>query len=139
MSTPKLNLPENYLKWLRRLGDDAYATFDGCEYELAGREDLLELVQIDENEARYIDQAKLFVQSIVEAAGESRTVDQAGNEIPFSRISSFLTIGYDNEDLLCVDPADGFSVWRFYPSEGGDVKKLADSLDQWMNQVKISD
>jgi hypothetical protein len=54
-------------------------------------------------------------------------------------MEGFLTIGYDNEDLLCVDPSDGFSVWCFRPADGGDVEKLADSLDQWMDQAEAGD
>ena len=134
-----MNLPETYLKWLAGLGEEPYVEFAGREWELAGKEELLERVSIDGKEARYVDQAKLFVNSIYEATGASSTTDQDGNEIPFPRVSDFLTIGYDNEDLLCVDPSDGFSVWCFYPSEGGVVEKLAESLDRWTRMAKRRD
>ena len=139
MAAAKLNLPKNYLKWLGGLGEEMYAEFGGRQWKLAQREELLELLNIDGTEAPYIEQARLYVKTIAEVTGESNTFDQHGNEIPFPRIASFLTIGCDNEDLLCVDPSDGFSVWCFYPSEGGNVERVADSLDQWMDQVRLSD
>ena len=75
----------------------------------------------------------------MEATGESSTEDDEGNEIPFSRIAGWLTIGCNNEDLLCVDPADKYSVWVFYPSDGGDVEKLADSLEEFLEGVELVD
>mgnify|MGYP001046113933 CR=1 FL=1 len=139
MAAAKLNLPKNYLEWLSGLGEEKRAEFGGRQWELAQREELLELLSIDCTEAPYIEQARLYVKTIAEVTGESNTFDQDGSEVPFSRIASFLTIGRDNEDLLCVDPSDGFSVWCFYPSEGGGVERLADSLDRWMDQVRLSD
>jgi hypothetical protein len=139
MAPPKPNLPDSYLKWLDNIGEGTYAEFDDMEYELTPREDLLETVNVDGNEAPYIEQAKLWVATIVEMMGETETTDQDGNEIPFSRVEGFLTIGRDNEDLLCVDPADSYSVWRFFPTEGGDVEKLADSLDDWMDEVELTE
>jgi hypothetical protein len=139
MPNPKLNLPEKYLKWLGGLGEEPYVKSGGCEWELATREMLLDPVDIDGNEAPYIEQAKLLVRSIVQATGGTHTVDQDGNEIPNARMEGFLTIGYDNENLLCVDPSDGFSVWCFRPGDGGDVEKLADSLDQWMEEAEASE
>jgi hypothetical protein len=136
MAKSDLNLPPAYLEWLDRLGEEAYVEFDDREWEMARREELVERLSIDGNQARYIEQAKLYVKSIAEATGESATVDQDGNSVPFSRVGGFLTIGRDNEDLLCVDPLDKFSVWCFHPSDGGDVEKLAASLDQWMEQAE---
>jgi hypothetical protein len=76
---------------------------------------------------------------LTEVTGESATVDQQGNEAPFARIEKWLTIGYDNEDVLCVDPADKFSVWCFHPSEGGDVERIAKSLTQWIEKAAVAD
>ena len=139
MAIPQLNLPESYLKWLDRVGEDMYAEFDGREWELANRKELLEALNIDGNQAAYVDQVKLYVKTIAEVTGESGTVDDEGNEVPFSRLETFLTIGRDNEDVLCVDPSDGFSVWCFCPSEGGDVEKLAPTLDDWLDQVELTE
>jgi hypothetical protein len=139
MPNPKLNLPEKYLKWLDDLGEERVVESGGREWELAGREKLLEPVSVGGNKAPYIEKAKLFVRLIAGATGGTHTVDQDGNEIPNARMEGFLTIGCDNEDLLCVDPSDGFSVWCFRPGDGGDVEKLADSLDQWMDQAEASD
>jgi hypothetical protein len=139
MANPKLNLPDRYLTWLAGIAEGACAHFGDRDWELTPREKLLEIVNIDGNKAPYINQAELFVKSLVEVTGCSSTVDRDGNEIPSTRVAGFLTIGYDNEDLLCVDPSDGFSVWCFGPSEGGDVEKIADSLDQWINQAQLSE
>jgi len=132
-------LPDKYLLWLAGIGKKTCAHFGGREWELTPREKLLEIVNVDGNKAPYINQAELFVKSLVECTGCSSTADQDGNEIPSTRVAGFLTVGYDNEDLLCLDPSDGFSVWCFYPCDGGDIEKLADSVDQWMNQAQLSD
>ncbi|WP_417379169.1 hypothetical protein [Gimesia sp.] len=137
MNAEKLNLPDNYLLWLDSLEAEAYAEFDEREWEIASREELQELLEIDDYEVSYIDQANLYVKLIQDITGDSMTMDEEGNRIPFSRIATWLTIGYDNEDLLCVDPADNFSVWGFYPSEGGDVEKLADNLDEFLEGLEL--
>lgn len=139
MAAKKLNLPEKYLKWLAGVDEEAYAEFDDREWALASREELLETINVDDAEAPYLEQAKLYLNTIAEVTGESSTVDDEGNEIAFSRIKTWLTIGSDNEDLLCVDPGDKYSVWGFFPSEGGDVERLADSLDDFMEEVELTE
>ena len=137
MTTEKLNLPDNYLLWLDSLEAEAYAEFEEREWEIASREELLELLEIDDFEVAYIDQANLYVKLIQDITGDSHTMDDEGNRIPFSLIGTWLTIGYDNEDLLCVDPADNFAVWGFYPNEGGDVEKLANNLDDFLEGLEL--
>lgn len=133
MAPPKLNLPEKYLKWLDGVDEDAFLEIDGRAWALACSEELQETIEIEEDKVLCIEQARLLVKIIEEITGESST---EGDEIPFARIADWLTIGCDNEDLLCVDPADNYSVWVFYPSEGGDVEKLADSLEDLMAEAE---
>ena len=137
MTTEKLNLPDNYLLWLDSLEAEAYAEFEEREWEIASREELQELLEIDDFEVAYIDQANLYVKLIQDITGDSHTMDDEGNRIPFSLIGTWLTIGYDNEDLLCVYPADNFAVWGFYPNEGGDVEKLANNLDDFLEGLEL--
>lgn len=137
MAEPKLNLPQNYLNWLDSIGEGAYVEYDDREWGITGREELLEPIPLNDDEAPYIEQAALYVKMLAEVIGETTTVDDEGNEIPYSRIGGWLTIAEDNEDLLCVDPEDDFSVWAFYPSEGGDVEKLSDSLDDFLEDAEI--
>ncbi|WP_417385818.1 hypothetical protein [Gimesia sp.] len=139
MTAENLDLPHNYLLWLDSLEEDAYVEFDEREWEIASREELRELLEIDDYEVAYIDQANLYVKLIQDITGDAYTMDDEGNRVPFSLIGTWLTIGYDNEDLLCVDPADNFAVWGFYPSEGGDVEKLADSLDDFLEGLELLD
>tara|TARA_R110002111_G_scaffold247140_5_gene310228 strand:- start:43114 stop:43608 length:495 start_codon:yes stop_codon:yes gene_type:complete len=139
MTSPKLNLPEKYLSWLEEIGEDAYLEMDDREWALAGPEELQEMIEIDDEEILCVDQARLLVKIIEEVTGESTTEDTEGNVIPFARIAAWLTIGCDEDDLLCVDPADNYSVWVFYPSEGGDVEKIAHSLDELMDDAEQVD
>jgi hypothetical protein len=139
MGKAKLNLPKKYLEWLDGLGKDARVASGDREWELATQKQLLKTVNIDGKKAPYIEQARLYVESIAEATGEESTFDDAGNDVPFSRLKKFLTIGYDNEDVLCVDPADGFSVWCFHPGDGGDIEKIAASLEKWIKDLEVSD
>lgn len=132
-------LPLSYLGWRSRFGRDAIVLYDDREFALASLDQLSEDVRIDGQLAPWIEQARLYVRSIVGATGETSTIDDDENEIPFSRIETFLTIGSENEDLLCVDPADGFSVWVFMPGEGGVVERLHDSLEEWLEEVEQVD
>ncbi|WP_339726851.1 SMI1/KNR4 family protein [uncultured Gimesia sp.] len=133
MTTPKLNLPEKYLKWLDGIDEDAYLEIEDWQWALAGRKELLQTIEINEDETIWIDQARLLVKIIEEVAEESGTEE---NEIPFARIAGWLTIGGNEENLLCVDPADKYSVWVFYINEGGDVEKIANSLDELMEEAE---
>lgn len=139
MTKSKSELPISYLGWRSGLGKDAAVLFDDREWTLVSADKLWSEVNVDGNKAPFVEQARLFVRTIVEATDESTTVDGDDEEIPFSRIEGFLTIGFENEDLLCVDPSDRFSVWAFSPGEGGIVERLAGSLDAWMEQAESID
>ena len=75
MADEKLNLPDNYLLWLDSLENEAYAEFDEREWEIASREELQELLEIDDYEVAYIDQANLYVKLIQDITGDTTTMD----------------------------------------------------------------
>jgi hypothetical protein len=127
------SLPAKYLTWLEGLGRKRTVSFDDSDWNLATSQQLAKTVNVDGNRAPYLEQARLFVQTLAEFMPHA--VDVKNKPFPLSRIEGFLTIGSDNEDLLCIDPSDKFSVWRFAPSEGGYVEQLADSLADFMREA----
>ena len=129
-------LPLAYLGWRSKLGEEATVFFDGRDFALAPLDRLSDPIRIDGKSAPWIEQARLYVESIQQATGGSSSVDGDENEVQFSRIARFLTIGDENEDLLCVDPEDGYSVWIFMPGEGGIVDRLHESLEAWIDEVE---
>ena len=137
-STPR-SLPAEYLQWLAALGANPAVIVGDRQWELANQKTLSKTVNIDGKKRPYIEQTRLFAQMLAEVTGESATVDERGKEVPFARVENWLTIGYDNEDVLCVDPADQFSVWCFHPSDGGDVERIAKSLTQWIKKAVVAD
>jgi hypothetical protein len=139
MAKPKSELPISYLGWRSGLGREATVLFDDREWALVAVDRLWSDVEVDGRKAPFVEQSRLFAKSIAEATGERATSDADGEEIPFARIANFLTIGFENEDLLCADPTDRFSVWACSPSEGGMVERLADTLDEWMEQAEPMD
>lgn len=137
MAKSKLPLPATYLAWLDALGHDATVEFDDREWEMPDRDGLKESVEVDDREASFLRQAKLYVATIREVTGNEFTVDDEENEIPLAVVEKWLTIGEDNGDLLCTDPDDNYSVWCFYPGEGGDVEKVAETLDGWIEEAEV--
>jgi hypothetical protein len=126
-------LPATYLTWLEGLGRKRTVAFDDSQWELATSKQLAKNVNVDGNRAPYLEQARLFAQTLAEFMPHA--VDVKNKPFPLARIGEFLTIGTDNEDLLCVDPGDKFSVWRFAPSDGGYVERLTDSLTSFMQEA----
>jgi hypothetical protein len=137
MAKNQLNLPADYLKWLDGLGRNSYVLFDDREWELAGRKELTKTVNVDGRKAAYVEQTKLYAKSLAEATGETATIDDEGNEFRFSRLAKCLAIGCDNEDVLCLDPSDKYSVWCFHAGDGGDMEKIAGSLSVWLRKAKV--
>jgi len=127
------SLTESYLSWLDGLGQKRAVSFDDSNWQLVSSKELAKQVTIDGVSAPYVEQARLYAKSLAEMMPHA--VDTEEKPFPFSRIEQFLTIGEDNEDLLCVDPGDNFSVWRFAPGEGGYVEWLADSLEGFMREA----
>lgn len=136
MAKSKSELPISYLGWRSGMARDATVFFADREWSLVAIDELWSDVSIDGRKSPFVEQSRLFANLIADATGESTTSDGEGKEISFSRIEGFLTIGFENEDLLCVDPSDRFSVWAFSPGEGGMVERLAGSLDDWMEQAE---
>jgi hypothetical protein len=130
---PTPTLPSAYLPWLASLGRQRHVTFADREWELATAKQLDKQVNIDGRRARYVEQARLFALSLAEYVPHA--VDAAGNRFPLARVGQFLSLGSDNEDLLCVDPSDAWSVWCFAPGEGAMVERLAKTLDQFMKSA----
>lgn len=128
-----VKLPDWYLSWLDGLGRKRTVMFDDGEWELATAKQLAKDVTVDGNRGSYLERARLFAKTLAEIMPHA--VDTQDQPFPFERIEQFLTIGTDNEDLLCVDPGDNFSVWRFAPSEGGYVERLTDSLRNFMQEA----
>lgn len=126
-------LPPHYLQWLESLGRKRRVTFAGREWELATAKQLEKNVSVDGRRARFVEQARLFVMSLAEHLPHA--VDAAGERFPLARVEQFLTLGSDNEDLLCADPSDGWSVWCFAPGEGAMVERLAKTLDEFMKSA----
>ncbi|MCA9017404.1 MAG: hypothetical protein KDA77_18930 [Planctomycetaceae bacterium] len=138
MAAPKVNLPQNYLKWLDSILDGSFVNHNDREWGITDRQDLLEPFELNEGDiAPYIEQARLYAEMIEDVTGETTTVDDEDNEIPYSRIKKWLTIAEGDEDLLCVDPNDDYSVWIFAPNEGGYVEKVCDSIDQFLEELEV--
>ena len=135
--TPKPHLPAKYLEWLEKPGRKRVVAFAEREWELATVKQLAKNLNIDGQRGAYVDQARLFAQTLADYMPHA--VDGAGKKFPLDRVGQFLTLGYDNEDLLCVDPSDKYSVWCFAPNEGGYVERLAKSLDKFMQEATAVD
>lgn len=135
MAQSKSELPISYLGWRSGLSREATVLHDEREWALVAADKLWSDVRIDGEKAPFVEQCRLFAKSIADATGDSTVSDAEGEEVSFARIGAFLTIGYENEDLLCVDPSDGFSVWAFSPGEGGMIERLSETLEEWMEQA----
>jgi hypothetical protein len=127
---PKSNseLPISYLGWRSGLPREATVLFHDREWTLVSVDALWKEVVVDGRKGPYVEQSRLFAQSIAETTEQTATSDADGEAIPFSQIENLLTIGCEYEDLLCVDPSDGFSVWAV-PSR----------LEDWMEQAEPID
>jgi hypothetical protein len=139
MAKSKSELPISYLGWRSGLGREATVLYDDREWTLVAVDRLWSDVDVDGKKAPFVEQSRLFARSIAAATDEKTAFDTDGEEVPLARIESFLTIGFENGDLLCVDPSDRFSVWAFSTGAGGRIERLAGTLDDWMERAEPID
>jgi hypothetical protein len=128
-------LPANYLEWREGL-TSAAVHFHKQDWELASAANLTNSVLIDGQKSTYVGQARSYARTLSKYMPHLE--DMEGEPVEFARIEHFLTIGQSNEDLLCVDPSNKFSVWVFSPGEGGLLEKVAKTIDAFMKKAKPS-
>lgn len=134
MSFTLPELPPAYLTFLEgHTGDLSWEYDDIDSWELATRDALSEMVSVDGQSLPYIEQLKGFADTLRDVMGEC-TTDADDADYPLQRLSGGLAIGTNNGDVMYLDPADGFSVWIFYP-DGGDVERLESSFAAWMDNA----
>lgn len=135
MASDITRLPQSYRDWLNGLESARTVEFDDREWKLDDIDQLQSPVTIDGRTAPRIGRLKLYADTFEEVTGETETVTDEGEPFPLTRVRQGLAIGDDNGDPLYIDPDDGNSVW-VYHHDGGDVERLAESVEEWIAGTK---
>ena len=85
--------------------------------------------------ARNFESLTLDVKLYREYATSEFTPSNVG-KIALDRVAAGFVIGNENGDYLYLDPADAYSVWIYF-HDGGDVRKIADTFEQFINSELI--
>lgn len=125
-----IELPKSYATLLLRMPTGTTLRLKGRDWQLHTVQELDKKTQIDRRRVLRIGELEAWAKSLCKVFdGAEGTQDEAGHEFAFKRLSAGISIGGENEDILFMDPSDGYSLWCLYPSEGGTVERLAKRLD----------
>ncbi len=130
------SLPPRYRAFLLRTGPGVTIRLKGRDWELYGVDELRKTVRIDEHRTLQIRELGAWAKTLRSVIDGEATEDENGKPCPFRRLGAGLSIGHDNEDVLFLDPADGFSVWCLFPFEGGTVALLQKRFDTFMTRLE---
>lgn len=141
-STSGLALPEDYKTFLYEYdGWQNYkiSTCRGKFWQLASvlpeRGDCLtNPTNIDGQTQPYYEQLARYVDAAQEMTDSTSTHSPSGR-VTFDRLRKGFTIGYENGDLLYLDPSNAWSVWCYF-HDGADVKQLAPDFDTFIRKSK---
>lgn len=123
-------LPPIYREFVKHIPDGLEASIIRGEepFTLYTLEDLCEKVNISNKRTLAVQQLKTYASFLKKIVDDhASTVDEKGDPFALKRLAAGLTIGYENERLLFIDPSDN-SLWIFYP-DGGDVQPVKKSLE----------
>jgi hypothetical protein len=126
-----ITLPAMYREFVKNLPADCEVSIiRGDEpFTLYSLEELCEKVNISGKRTLTAQQLKTyagFLKKIVE--DHTTTIDEKGKPFTLKRLAAGLTIGYENERVLFIDPSDDNSLWIFHP-DGGDVQRVRKTLE----------
>jgi hypothetical protein len=99
-----------------------------------GNERLAEIIRMDGAADR---PAWKVVASCAELDAKCRGrgfVPSDDGNISFERLGASVAIAEDNGDYLYFDSMDGFSLWVYF-HDSGEVRKVADSFDEWLRDA----
>ncbi len=121
-----MRLPESYAALLLKMPKGTTLRLKGRDWQLRTVDELDRKTQIDRHRVLQIRELEVWAKTLRRVFdGAEETQDEAGHEFAFKRLAAGISIGSENEDVLFMDPSDGYSLWCLYPSEGGTVERLA--------------
>ncbi len=132
----KIPLPDFYYRWLEKTKSAYCVKYAERLWFISTLEELEEEITIDKNALPSWQQLKAYSDLYKQINQLNATCDQDGNDFDLSRLNDCIAIGDDNGEPLFCDPSDSYSVWCYYP-DGGDVKLLSTSLDDFISEAEI--
>jgi len=140
MSDISLQLPGDFLRWLKKLPEHHLVRFKTNEWQFWTPEELQESTRINTLTTTHLSVPSGFV-SMYRGIGLTAAKGPGGKPFPYERLDRCLALATDNEDYLIVDPDDGHSVWKFSPdyAKCGEVKPIATSLTLFLEEASIEE
>jgi hypothetical protein len=132
-----IEIPKSYAAVLTKMPKGTTLRLKGRNWQLHTVEELNRKTQIDRRRVLQIRGLQTWAKTLREAfGGADETQDESGRGYAFARLAAGISIGSENEDILFMDPSDGYSLWCLYPSEGGDVERLAKGIDAVVARIE---
>jgi hypothetical protein len=131
-----IELPDGYVKFLRKYAKTVTYEYDGCSWELTTAANLLARIDVDGKSVPSVQQLKRYAAVLKNSIEADKTEDHQGKPYPIDRLAAGIAIGTDDSgDVLYLDPADKFSVWIFH-HDGGDVELGSKTFAAWLRKVE---
>jgi len=127
-------LPVKYQTFLLNNTKRKIISIKKRKWELYTLKELVTKTKIDNHSCYRISELSGYVKSLRSTFNTNFTHDDKNNPFDYKRLKTCLSIGFENEDVLFIDPSDKYSIWCFYP-DGGDVFLLENDFKKFINKL----